>query len=155
MKPLSLPKKDMRMAELIETTAPKTLAVWAIDCLERFMPYLESKYPDEQRPRMAINILQTWLNDDITMWEARKYCWEVLAFAREIEGNDKVGCQIARACSHTLATCHVPRHCENVTIYTLSALQYQNKDQENVLALLENEREWQINHLLELNKKTK
>ena len=152
MKPFPLPKKDIRMKELIETIEHKTLALWSIDCLERFMPYLESKYPNEERPRTAINILKQWLNDEITMWEARKYCWKVLAFGREIEESDKVGCQIARACSHTLATCHVPRHCEGVTIYTLSSIQYQNQDNENVFELMENEREWQINHLLELKK---
>lgn len=87
--------------------------------------------------------------------EARKYCFKVLAFAKEIEETDKVCCQIARACSHTLATCHVPRHCEGVTIYTLFAIQYQNKDNENIIQLMENEREWQINHLIKLKNKLK
>ena len=58
MKPFSLPKKDIRMPELIKATNRKTLALWAIDCLERFMPYLEKKYPNEERPRTAINILK-------------------------------------------------------------------------------------------------
>lgn len=144
------------MQELIETTEHKLLAIWAIDCLERFMPYLESRYPNEERPRNAINVLKKWIADEISMWEARKYCYPVLDFGREIEQTDKAGCQIARACSHTLATCHVPRHCEGVTIYTLSAMQYQNQDKENIVELMKEEREWQINHLLELNKnKTK
>jgi len=150
MKPFPLPKKDIRMIELIETIDHKILATWSIDCLERFMPYLESKYPNEERPRKAINILKDWIDDEITMWEARKYCYPVLAFAREIEETDKVGCQIARACNHALATCHVPTHCEGVTIYTLSAIQYQNINQDNVMKLMEEEREWQINHLLKL-----
>jgi len=156
MKKLSLPKKNFRMKELIETTEHKVLAIWAIDCLERFMPYLENNYPNENRPRTAINILKKWLNDEISMWEARKYCFSVLAFGREIEESDKIGCQIARACSHTLATCHVPTHCEIVTLYTLSSMQYQNQDKKNVFELMESEREWQINHLIELrNRKAK
>ena len=155
MKQFPLPKKDIRMKELIATTEHKTLAIWAIDCLERFMPYLENNYPNEERPRTAINILKDWIEDKISMWEARKYCWKVLAFGREIELDDKVGCQLARACSHTLATCHVPRHCEGVTMYTLSAMQYQNQDKENVLELMEEEKEWQINHLLELKNTNK
>lgn len=150
MKAFPLPKKDIRIKELIEIMEQKTLAIWAIDCLERFMPYLELNYPNEERPRTAINILKSWINDEITMWEARKYCWKVLAFGREIEESDKVGCQIVRACSHTLATCHVPSHYQGVMIYTLSAIQYQNMDRENVKELMEKEKEWQINHLLEL-----
>lgn len=113
------------------------------------MPYLELKYPNGESARAAVNILKKWINNEMSMWEARKYCWKVLVFGREIEENDKIGCQIVRACSHTLATCHVPRHCEGVTIYTLSAMQYQNKEKENVIELMENERERQkIKHNL-------
>ena len=97
MKPFPLPKKDIRMKELIENTDHKVLAIWAIDCLERFLPYLDEKYPSEERPRTAVRILKSWINDEITMWEARKYCWEVLAFAREIEETDKIGCQIVES----------------------------------------------------------
>lgn len=35
-------------------------------------------------------------------------------------------------------------------MYVISAIQYFNKDKENVIELMENERKWQINHLLEL-----
>lgn len=86
------------------------------------------------------------------MWEARKYCWVVLKAAREIEAKDKVACQILRSCSHTLATCHVPTHSEGAGMYVISAIQIFYKDKENVIELMENERKWQINHLLELKK---
>ena len=29
------------------------------------------------------------MNGNITTWEARKYCWKILALAREIEKEDK------------------------------------------------------------------
>jgi len=61
MKQLPLPKKNPIIAELIETTNHKTLAQWAIDCVERFIPYLDEKYPNEERPRKAIKILKIGL----------------------------------------------------------------------------------------------
>lgn len=147
-----LPKHDPKMVELIKTTEHKILAQWAIDCLERILPVFEEKYPDEVIPQTAIKILKQWMNDEIKMWEARKYCWTVLKLAREIEPKDKAACQIVRASSHCLATCHVPTHSEGVSIYVRSAIQYLNKDNENAIQLMEEEKEWQINHLIKLKR---
>lgn len=146
-------KHDPRLIELIKVTDQKTLAIWAIDCLTRILPIYEHNYPNDSIPDEAIKILKQWLNDEITMWEARKYCWTILKKAKELESADKVACQILRACSHTLATCHVKTHSEGSAMYVVSALYYLNKDKENVSKLLEEERNWQINHLLTLNKK--
>lgn len=90
------------------------------------------------------------------MWEARKYCWTVLAKAREIEKVDMVSCQILKATSHTLATCHVKTHAEGSAMYVISALKYLNKDldQKELVKLLEEERKRQINNLIELKKES-
>ena len=87
------------------------------------------------------------------MWEARKYCWKILALAREIEKEDKTCCQILRATSNTLATCHVPRHAEGSAMYALSALQNFYKDKMNKDELekfLIKERKRQIIHLKDM-----
>ena len=47
---------------LVEETDKKTLALWAVDCVERVMPYFEDRYPDDPRPRKAIQVLQDWIN---------------------------------------------------------------------------------------------
>lgn len=154
MKPYPLPKKDERMQTLIQSVPHKTLARWAQETMEYFLPYLDEHYPQEERPREAMRILTQWLNDEITMWEARKFCWKVLEFAREIEEKDKAGCQLVRACSHTLATCHVPSHCEGVTIYTLSYMQYAYHDQPDILEMMSKERERQIQRLIQQSEGT-
>jgi len=41
--------KDERIVELVRKTGHKTLAVWAIDCAERVLPYFEQNYPDDHR----------------------------------------------------------------------------------------------------------
>lgn len=150
MKKFSLAKHDPEIQDLISKTEHKILAQWAIDCLNRVFYIFEERYPDENIPQTAIKILNDWMNDKITMWKARKYCWIVLKLAREIEKEDKVCCQIVRATSHCLATCHVPTHAEGTAMYVISAIKYLNIAKENVIKLMEDERKWQIKHLKEL-----
>lgn len=152
MKKFSLAKHDPRIVELINRTDHKILAIWAIDCFNRGRYLFNKDYPENQIIDKALDTLRLWINDEISMWEARKYCWVVLKTAREIESKDKVACQILRACSHTLATCHVRTHSEGAGMYVISAIQIFYKDREDVIQLMEKEREWQINHLLELKK---
>ena len=57
--------KDQRIAELVPKTDHKILAVWAIDCAERVMPYFEEKYPEDPRPRQALETLKTWINTGV------------------------------------------------------------------------------------------
>lgn len=150
MKKFSLAKHDPEIQDLISKTNHKVLAQWAIDCLNRVFYIFEERYPDENIPQTAIKILNDWMNDKITMWEARKYCWTVLKLAREIEKEDKACCQIVRATSHCLATCHVPTHAEGTAMYVISVIKHLNQDNKNVIALMEDERKWQIKHLKEL-----
>ncbi len=152
MRNFSLAKHDPRIIELINNTEHKTLAIWAMDCFNRGRYLFNKDYPENQIIDKALELLKLWINDEITMWEARKYCWVVLESARKLEEKDKVACHILRACSHTLATCHVPTHSEGASMYIISAIKICYKDKENVIELMERERNWQINQLLELKK---
>lgn len=46
----SVTHKDESIVELVRKTDHKTLAAWAIDCVERVMPYFEGKFPEDNRP---------------------------------------------------------------------------------------------------------
>lgn len=153
MEKFSLAKHDPQIVELIKVSDHRILAIWAIDCFNRGRYLFNKDYIENEIIDKALDTLKLWIDGGITMWEARKYCWVVLKAAREIEQSDKVACQILRACSHTLATCHVPTHAEGAGMYVISAIQYYYKGKENVTELIEEERKWQINHLLDLNKK--
>lgn len=155
MKDFSLASHDPRIVKLIKETDQKTLAIWAMDCFNRGRYLFGKGYKENEIIDKALETLELWINDKITMWEARKYCWQVLAAAREIEKKDKIACQILRACSHTLATCHVPTHSEGTCMYIISAIKIKYQNQDNVLNLMEEERTWQINHLLKLKEKNK
>ena len=60
----SITHKDESMVELVRKTDHKTLAVWAVDCVERIMPYFEEKYTEDHRPRNAIETLRAWIKTE-------------------------------------------------------------------------------------------
>jgi len=51
---LAVIDKGNIIAKLVGETDRKTLAVWACDCAERALPHFESKYPQDNCPRLAI-----------------------------------------------------------------------------------------------------
>lgn len=158
MNKFSLTKHDDELLAIIKpvkqySNEHKILAVWAIDCLNRVLPLFEIKYPNEIILKTAVGTLQKWIHDEIKMWDARKYTYTVLALAKAMEKDDKPYSQIVRATSHCIATCHVPTHSEGTAMYVVSAIKLLNSGKANVVALMEDERMWQINHLRELMNK--
>src|SRR5207247_4807539 len=57
--------KDEATVALVNKTDQKTLAVWAIDCVERVMPYFEETYPQDHLPRQALETLKTWIESGV------------------------------------------------------------------------------------------
>lgn len=85
MKRFNLTKHDEELVSLIKKTDQKVLALWAVDCLSRYLPYYKEKYPNDKTIEIAFNILKDWREDKINMRNARKYCRTILKRAREIE----------------------------------------------------------------------
>src|SRR5258706_12673848 len=106
----SITRKDEEMLELVSKTDHKTLALWAIDCAERVMPYFEEKYPQDHRPRQAIGTINTWLDTGVfKMAVIRKASLDAFAAAREV-GGDSPARSAAHAAGQAVATAHVPQH---------------------------------------------
>jgi hypothetical protein len=134
---------------LVEKTDHKTLAVWAIDCAERVLPYFEGKYPEDPRPRNAIETLQTWINTGVfKMAVIRKASLDSHAAARDV-GEDNPARSAARAAGQAVATAHVPTHSIGAAIYALQAIHRDNSAADADAAVAK-ERDWQYQHLLEL-----
>ena len=143
--------KDERIVEIVKNTDQKTLAVWAIDCAERVMPYFEAKSPEDQRPRNAIEILGTWIDTGIfKMSVIRKASLDAHAAARET-GEDCPARSAARAAGQAVATPHVPTHSMGAAIYALQAIHRAANSADADFAVAK-EREWQYRRLLELVK---
>ena len=141
--------QDERIVELVKKTDHKILAVWAIDCAERVLPFFEVKYPEDDRPRNAIETLQTWINTGkFKMVAIREASLASHAAAREV-GEDSAARSAARAAGQAVATAHVPTHSIGSAIYALQAIS-RNTNSSDTDAAITKEREWQYQHLLEL-----
>jgi hypothetical protein len=142
----SIARKDEELVELVGNTDHKTLAVWAIDCAERVMPYFEQAYPQDQRPRQAIETLTTWIATGVfKMAVIRKASLDSHAAARDV-GEDSPARSAARAAGQAVATAHVPRHAYGPAIYAQQAIYRAT----NSMDAVERERNWQYQHLLQL-----
>jgi hypothetical protein len=135
--------------EIANQTDHKTLAIWAIDCAERVLPYFEEIYPDDRRPRNAIETLQDWIDTGVfKMATIRKASLDSHAAARDV-GEDNAARSAARAAGQAVATAHVPVHAMGAALYALQAIHRATSAADADIAVLR-ERDWQYQHLLEL-----
>jgi len=143
--------KDHRIAKLLKTTDHKILALWAIDCAERVLPYFEGDRQDDRRPRTAIETLRTWINTGVfRMAVIRKASLDAHAAAREV-GEDNAARSAARSAGQAVATAHVRTHSMGAAIYALQATD-RAANPSDADAAVANEREWQYRRLMELGK---
>jgi len=142
------------MVDLMKKTDHKTLAIWALTCTKRVLPYFEKKYPKDNRPRQAIKTLEKWICTGIfKMVEIRKAALDAHAAAREVS-EDNAARSAARSAGQAVATAHVPSHSMGAANYALQAI-YRATHSSDVDAAITKERNWQYNHLLKLNEKNR
>ncbi|MFZ4648705.1 MAG: putative immunity protein [Patescibacteria group bacterium] len=100
----------------------KLLVIWAADCAERVLPLFENKYPEDKRPRQAIEILRNWIKTGVfQMNEIRGASLAAHAAARKVK-DDSVACFAARAAGQAAATAHVSQHAYGSAYYALKAI---------------------------------
>jgi hypothetical protein len=137
---------------LIKDIDHKTLAIWAIDCTERILPYFERMFPEDNRPCKAIETLNTWIDTGVfKMADIRKASLSAHAAARDV-GVDNAARSAAHAAGQAVATAHVQTHSIGAANYALQAVYraVKSTDVENAVA---KEFEWQRQRLLELKRK--
>ncbi len=119
----SVAHKDESMVELVRKTDQKTVALWAVDCVERVMPYFEEKCPEDHRPRHALEACREWVRTGVFKMAAiRKAALASHAAARDV-GEDNAARSAARAAGQAVATAHVPTHALGAANYALQAIQ--------------------------------
>ena len=123
----------------------KLLAIWAANCAERVLPFFERMYPEDNRPRKAIEVLRNWIKTGVfQMSEIRGASLAAHAAARNVKDNS-VACFAARAAGQAVATAHVPQHAYGSSYYSLKATIAANPVNSEVKAL--QEYNWQSKHL--------
>jgi hypothetical protein len=141
--------RDERIVELVSKSEHKILGRWAIDCVGRVLLYWEETYPQDYRPRKALETLQIWLETGVfKMAVIRQAALAAHTAARET-GEDNAARSAARAAGQAVATAHVASHAEGAAIYALQAI-YRASNPRDAEAAIAQEREWQYRHLLEL-----
>ena len=142
---------DKSILDLVNKSDKKILAIWAYDCAEKILPYFEKKYPKDNRPRKAIETLQTWIKTGIfSMAVIRKASLDAHAAARKV-GEDNPARSAARAAGQAVATAHVSRHSIGAANYALQAI-YRATNFYDADGAIAKERGWQYKHLIELRK---
>jgi hypothetical protein len=145
----SLASRDEPLEELVGITEHTTLAIWAIDCVERVLPYFEEVYPEDHRPRKAIEACRAWIDTGVfRMADIRRASLTAHAAAREV-GEDTAARSAARAAGQAAATPHVPAHSLAAAKYALQAI-YRASPPTDAISAVAKEREWQYQHLIHL-----
>jgi len=143
---------DPILLELVHNSDHQTLAVWAIACTERVLPFFETAFPKDSRPRDALTTLQNWIETGtFSMAVIRGASLASHAAAREV-GEDNSARSAARAAGQAVATAHVPTHSLGAAMYALQAI-FRDSKQEDTEAALASEREWQLRQLNQLRGK--
>jgi hypothetical protein len=122
------------IAELTAKMDHKTLAIWAADCAEHVLSHFNDLYPDDSRPRKAIEAGRAWVRGEISVGDARSAALAAHAAARDAD--EGVARAVARATGHAAGTAHVAGHAIHAANYAASAIA--------------GERTWQYQHLLDL-----
>jgi hypothetical protein len=149
----SLARMDSSLVDRIGKTDKKTLAVWAIECAKRVLPYFEEEFPEDPRPRNALKALQAWIKTgEFHMAVIRKASLDAHAAAREV-GEANPARSAARAAGQAVATAHVRTHSLGAAQYALQAvhrasLSLKAKD------IVAKEQKWQYRRLIKLREKS-
>ncbi|NLG26264.1 MAG: hypothetical protein GX558_12970 [Clostridiales bacterium] len=111
------------LRELVEKQKHRTLVAWALDCAPRVLAISESRYPQELRPRQALETAAAWAQGKVKMPVAKRAIHAAHEAATMMEG-DAAAQAAARAVGHAAATVHVETHALGLVFYGLTAFVY-------------------------------
>jgi len=113
-------RNDQQGAKEASMRDRRTQAAWAADCAERVLPYFEEAFPDDDRPRKAIEAARAWARGEICVGEARTAALAAHAAARDV-AERPAACAAARAAGHAAATAHMVGHAPHAAAYAKKA----------------------------------
>jgi hypothetical protein len=135
------PKKPTHAIQFDEQEH-RALVIWAADCAGHVLAYFEMIYPEDDRPRKAIESSRAWERGDLSMVKARKAAFAAHAAARTAD--TPAAQAAARSAGHAAATAHVAGHARHAAAYAVKAIAAEAGE-----AAAGRERDWQVSHLPE------
>lgn len=125
--------------------AQRLMASWAADCAERVLPLFEQAYPNDDRPRTAIEACRAWVRTGIfKMADIRGASLAAHAAARAAKDNS-AACFAARTAGQAVATAHVAQHAFGSAYYALKAIAA--ADPAHAKTAVAKEYDWQAQHI--------
>lgn len=114
------------LMRLIETQSKVTIAKWCLDYTEQnILPIYEKAYPQDFRPRNAIDASRAWFMGQKKLQEVKDIilnsCHQA---ARECDDNPAAQAA-ARACGQASACFHTPTHSLGLAFYGAAAIAYE------------------------------
>ncbi|MFZ5919392.1 MAG: putative immunity protein [Chloroflexota bacterium] len=97
----------------------RLLVAWAADCAEHVLNYFESQYPDDNRPRRALEQAHAWARGELSMMQAREAAYAAHDAAQAATGAAR---EAARAAGHAVATAHMADHELGAAAYAIRAV---------------------------------
>ena len=113
------PSMPAKQARHFNEQEHRLLAIWAADCAEHVLTFFEGMYPEDDRPRKAIEAVRAWERGDLPMVDARKAAFAAHAAART--ASNAAAQAAARAAGHAAATAHVADHARYAAAYAVKA----------------------------------
>lgn len=107
---------------LFEMQKHRVMVLWALDFAAGSVASLEEKYPDEKRPREALEAAWDWASGKIKMRPAQRKILDCHAFAKEIGCKEDVAA--CHAVGQACAVVHTAGHAIGYPIYDLTSLIY-------------------------------
>lgn len=104
------------------------LILWAFDCVRIPLQILEEAYPDEQRPRTAIELCKSWAEGNLKMPTAKRAILQAHAAAKEMQ--NEVHAALCHAVGQAGATVHVKTHAMGFIFYELTGIVLAHKTEE-------------------------
>ena len=109
---------------LFRDQSHKAMVLWALDLAAEPVAKLEEKYPDETRPKEALEAAQAWAAGDIKMRLAQRKILDCHAFAKELDSKEDIA--LCHAVGQACAVVHTAGHAMGYPMYELSAIIYQH-----------------------------
>jgi len=108
------------LIKLLNSQNHRVLVMWALNCAKLTVKCFESKFPQELRPRVCLELCEQWACGKIKMAMAKQAILEAHAVAKELD--DTQYGSLCHAIAHAGATVHVGSHALGLPLYELTAL---------------------------------
>lgn len=133
------------LASLFQEQEHRVMALWAFEFAAETVANLEEKYPDERRPREALEAVQAWAAGKIKMRPAQQKILSCHTFAKEIACKEDIA--MCHAVGQACAVVHTAGHAIGYPIYDLTSIIYRYGI-EDASKIVEERKQTYINRLL-------